>query len=293
VDAGDTVTEQEPGPGRRLREERERLGITVREVAEHLNLTAAVVHAIEADDYSRLPGPVFVRGYLRAYARLLQLDPQPLLARCPYGTEDAGPAPQPAGPSLREWIRHRPALVLGGGAVLAVAALTGVLLAVWPHGEPDIEPIGLEARAAAADTRAGEPSPRAEGPAFEPDPAAPTDLLSQSDAEPVRDSVPGTPAQAAGPDGEPAGEVVRIGPDGQDRIELTFSEDCWVEIRDAAGVSRYSGLSRAGSELVLEGDGPLRVLLGYAPGATLAFNGEPVPLQPHTRNNVASLVLGQ
>jgi cytoskeleton protein RodZ len=275
VDTGNTVTEQEPGPGRRLRDERERLGVTVREVAEHLNLTTTVVQAIETDDYSRLPGPVFVRGYLRAYARLLQLDPQPLLARCPYGAEDAGPAPQPTGPSLREWIRRRPALVLGGGAVVVVAAMTVVLVTVWPQGESEIDPAGLTALAGAVDTDTDERSRPIEPTASASDEAVPTDTISPSDPAPELEA------------------ARRITPEGRDLIELIFSEDCWVEIRDSAGVIRYSGLSRAGSELVLEGEGPLRVLLGNAPGTTLAFNGEPVPLQPHTRNNVATLVLGQ
>jgi cytoskeleton protein RodZ len=84
----------------------------------------------------------------------------------------------------------------------------------------------------------------------------------------------------------------RITPDGDDRLGLAFSDDCWVEVRDLEGRRLYSNLSRGGSELTLAGQGPFRVLLGYAPGASLRFNDEPVPLEPHTRNNVASLVLG-
>jgi len=41
------------------------------------------------------------------------------------------------------------------------------------------------------------------------------------------------------------------------------------------------------------GQAPFRVLLGYAPGVQMSFNGETVVLAPHTRNNVATLVLGQ
>ena len=45
--------------------------------------------------------------------------------------------------------------------------------------------------------------------------------------------------------------------------------------------------------LRLVGAGPFQIRLGYAPAVTLAYNGEPVPLAPHTRNTVALLVVGQ
>ena len=74
---------------------------------------------------------------------------------------------------------------------------------------------------------------------------------------------------------------------------MTFSEDCWVEVRDRDNRYLYSDLRREGEELQLVGEAPFRVRLGYAPGVRLLFNGESIPLAPHTRNNVASLVLGQ
>ena len=66
-----------------------------------------------------------------------------------------------------------------------------------------------------------------------------------------------------------------------------------MEVKTMEGVNLYSDLNRAGRSLELVGDGPFRVLIGYAPGVTLHFNDEPVPLTSHTRNNVASLVVGQ
>src|SRR5690606_20039825 len=98
------------------------------------------------------------------------------------------------------------------------------------------------------------------------------------------------PFRAPSPD---SGIERRITERGDDRLAFTFTEDCWVEVRSATGAPLYSELSRGGSELVLVGEGPFRILLGYAPGVELTFNGEPLPLAPHTRDNVANLVLGQ
>jgi cytoskeleton protein RodZ len=85
----------------------------------------------------------------------------------------------------------------------------------------------------------------------------------------------------------------RITPTGGDRLEFRFTEDCWVEIKSATGASLYSDLSRSGGSLELVGQAPFRILLGYAPGVSMSFNAEAVALAPHTRNNVANLVLGQ
>ena len=67
----DVLTESVSGPGQRLRVARERAGLTLVEVAERLHLDEEVVEAIEQNDESRLPGPVFTLGYLRNYARLV------------------------------------------------------------------------------------------------------------------------------------------------------------------------------------------------------------------------------
>lgn len=61
-------------PGQRLREARERAGISPREMADRLNWLPSYVTAIEEDRYESLRSPAFVRGYLRAYARALGLD---------------------------------------------------------------------------------------------------------------------------------------------------------------------------------------------------------------------------
>ena len=80
---------------------------------------------------------------------------------------------------------------------------------------------------------------------------------------------------------------------GDERLTLTFTEDCWVEIKDNADRTLFGDLGRAGQELEFIGAGPFNVLLGYAPGVRMSFNGEAVVLTPHTRNAVADLVLGQ
>src|SRR5439155_26246598 len=69
--------------GAQLRAAREALGLSQDAVAQQLKLAPRQVRAIEEDDYARLPGRTFVRGFVRNYARLVHLDPGAVVAGSP------------------------------------------------------------------------------------------------------------------------------------------------------------------------------------------------------------------
>jgi cytoskeleton protein RodZ len=331
------VNEATKGPGNLLRAEREALGVTVREVADTLNLSITIVQALEADDYKRLPGTVFARGYIRAYARLLDLDPVPLLDLFPGQANGSDAAPVAHDAGFAEWVRRRPGLVLSVIAIVVVGGLAGLGALVWP--EDGIDSLWRSSEnqtieVPAADTtgewgwnEGAEAAP--EDGALVPEEAklpvapggeTPADGTAAGDPE-AQDGADGAagagdnPTDASGADaasaagatidasGRPVvegaaepgsdGRVRRLTTSGEQRLALDFSADSWVEIRDPGGRMLYSNLNKAGTGVELVGQGPFRILLGYAPGVTLAFEGEPVALAPHTRNNVATLVLGQ
>lgn len=307
------VSEQSGGPGSILQAEREALGVTLREVSETLNLSISIIEAIEADNYPALPGPVFGRGYVRSYARLLDLDPQPLLARYPRHDAATGIAGSTSEAPAREWVRRRPVLVLGV-AVIGLALLA-VLAAWWLWPDTGEDRGGIDGEPLAADRTVAEPM----GEASDSDWGwvEPGAVGFSAPEESVIDDAPFGPAETAPIDGDAApgplaaagaaptvevssfanasrpGIVRRITAAGDDRLKFRFSADCWVQVRDSAGTDLYSDLGRAGGDLELLGQGPFRIRLGYGPGVSLEFNGEVVPLGPHTRNNMATLVLGQ
>jgi cytoskeleton protein RodZ len=290
------------GPGSTLRAEREALGVTLREVSETLNLSIGIIQAIEADEYDRLPGTVFTRGYVRAYARLLDLEPGPLLARSPQRTDAANQRGLPPEVSLGYWLRRHPGLVLAVGAVLVALTVAVAAMWLWPHLHPaegDLDAAesafpgtdDLPWNAGPMRGAAAAPAGGGDGPDVFDDLEALTDNVLGLVSAASAGSPTIAPLASASPQA-PAGPQ-RLTASGDDRLAMRFSADCLVQVRDAEGSELYSEVSRAGDDLELVGQGPLRILLGYAPGVQLAFNGEPVPLGPHTRNNVATLVLGQ
>ena len=69
--------------GKTLREAREHLGLSIADVAHQTKFASRQIEALEADDFQNLPEMPFVRGFVRSYAKILQLDAQPLLAFLP------------------------------------------------------------------------------------------------------------------------------------------------------------------------------------------------------------------
>jgi cytoskeleton protein RodZ len=320
------------GPGVALAKAREAAEITQREVSDALNLPVTTIAAIEQDDRDRLPADVFTRGYIRAYARLLQIDPGPLVAAFGGDTQ-----PQDLSATFAESTAGKRKLNRFSAAGIAeqlppgltpvrLLAAVGVLLlliilAIWTFSgdepaEPtsdSINPVASSVAPVEVDDSANLPvtDDAAVTTAAEVIPsAAATDLsisaeaqtqAAESDrldddsaAEPDPAEVVPTPivaptqVQVVTPPG-----VRRLTPTGDDRLSIEFTEECWVEIKDPVGNLLYGNLGRPGAQLEFVGTPPFRVLLGYAPGALLKYNAEPVALGPHTRNNVASLVLGQ
>jgi len=132
------AAEHPDGFGGRLRVARLAQGLDLDRVAGELHLTTTVIESLERDDYEALPGRVFVVGYLRKYARLLGLDPEPLLA--------AYQARAPRTEPLHAGSTSRPELQTGSSHVVVrlVSALLLVLLAAltyiwWVDRQPVME----------------------------------------------------------------------------------------------------------------------------------------------------------
>ncbi len=150
------------GPGEILKYERNRSGQSVERISQYLHLSADVVRALEDDRHEDLPEPTYVRGYIRSYARYLELDAEPLVHSY---NELIQPVPQ--APSGREAkaapLQRRRVSWVSWGVLLLVA----VLMAVWWSYEfaPPAEILRIAGLGEAADvgqTESDRVSPRQE-----------------------------------------------------------------------------------------------------------------------------------
>jgi cytoskeleton protein RodZ len=267
------------GIGAKLRLARESQGLSVADAAQQLKFAPRQIESLENERFERLPGPTIARGMLRNYARLLNLDPEPLVERMSHDGQ-APPDSAQLAARYRQAVPfsdsgRRSSLVYAGFSV-AVLALVGVVAYEWHQQGPRPQFVAPAQR----------PPAQAAQPAAQPPQTAEPEPAQVAAAEPQVLMEPPKVEQLKLP--EPQAVVPKPAPAGGLRhIVLRCAEESWLEVTDASGQSLVSSLSPAGSERVVRARGPLEIVIGNARGVTLLVDDKPVDLKPHTRVDVA------
>lgn len=283
VPAHEAVPEALPSVGTLLRNARESRSLPVADIAQALKLGQRQVEALERDDWSVLPGTTFIRGFVRNYARLVDIDPAPLMERLEGQLEkpvDTLAVPAAAPPRISNASKSRDGLVVGiGGVLLVLAALAYFLL---PNDLGALRD-AWQSLLGGTETTTVEVAP--------PPPVAPTqETLFPPDTTAQQLIAPqATPGEAAVP--QPAVSAPHDAAATTSQLRFVLSQPSWLEVRDRDDNILFSQRLIAGAEQVVEGRGPLSVTIGYAPGVKLQHRGQVVNLEPHTRGDVARLVL--
>jgi cytoskeleton protein RodZ len=297
------------GYGQRLAEVRAEKGMTVADVAAKLKLTVRQVEALEAEDTSQLPGDVFMRGFVRNYARLLELEPDELVV--PMDAESAVAETITAhsegvilkSGSLKRWVVVP--LVILGVFVIFVAVLyqwlrqgedTLITQSTQQSAPAELsQPLSLPpgaARNAAAPQAATMPS-QAAAPGK---PVAATAPAGQ--AEGAMSTPAGAHQTTAAGDAQTAKPVTRqeaappAATAGTHTHTLRFlaTHDAWIQVVDGDG-KRFSELVRAGGTNTITGAAPFKLVVGEAAEVRLTFDGHPIDLTPFIGQKVARLTL--
>jgi cytoskeleton protein RodZ len=256
--------------GLQLREAREVHAYSVAEVAERLFLSSSQVKAIEEAQYERLPAEVFVKGYLRAYAKLLDIDPEQIVNQYqppPLAVPPPEPVAEPEPPKpLRERLPDTSTtLVFGALAALGLLFLVSVI-----YFSTATDSLPEEAEPASSAEPAAEHSSRA--------PSITPGLFSLNGAN-----------DSGSDDGNIAEPASTIEPAS---LEMQFSDDCWVEVRDASRKLLLADMRGAGDTEIVEGEPPYTVVLGTSQAVALRFQGRFVPVIPEPGKRSAQLVIG-
>lgn len=311
-------------PGKRLRAARESNGLTREQVAAQLRLNVRLITALEEDDYDALPAQTFTSGYLRSYARLLGMPEHSFVAPAPAKHQP---------PLLVTTSTAREISSRSGIARLATYLIIGVMIvsvAMWWTGRQ--EEVAPQARVTAPEVvePQAELSSDVADAGEELSPGLPDNTSSSTEmetslAQVQHDEAPGDESlgndslkeeQVAGsgtsedvmpvPRETPAPTVVakRLTPQQpepppltdampQSKLELRFESDSWTEVKDNAGRQLLYRLIKADETLVLRGEAPFHVFLGYAPGVTVYYNDELFDHSAFQRRDVARFRLGR
>lgn len=305
--------------GTTLSAARQQQGASLDDIAARLKVSKRKLAAIEAGETSALPDLTFAKGLMRAYARILHADIDPLLAR--FHAQAAPVVEMTARPrgSLNESFddRNRFAakssggrwvwlalvvVVIGAGALFGLdharqwidaqretlTETSGDAVAVPTTGEPGIvtaalPPVmsGLDSSAPSEGTMEG--AAQSQAPLIAGLPAT-----ASTPAAPVAPAAAGTAATIAPVASTPTAPVAA----GPGELRLRFSEETWFEVRDGAGKVVMGGTAKAGDEIAGGGAPPYKIVIGNVKGlASMTRNGSPVDIQASNRNNIARVTL--
>ena len=269
----DESTEAEgPRGGERLAAARREQQISVLEIAKELHLDEAKVRALERNEFAVLGAPVFAKGHLRKYAHLVNVSEEDVFADYYEMTHTAGLPPVVA-------LRPKPRQELSPGPWIAVivAIILTISLYWWFSG-----PETPAEQAAEPTAEQEQPTPREATDAEPPTSDGETD----DDAQPVDEAVAVEPEPELEPRvSQPVIEETESPDilDGQGRVLLTYTGDCWTEVTDATGRRLFFDLGKDGRTVELSGAEPLNVLFGNPGNVSVLVNGDDFALPAGAR----------
>ena len=360
-------------PSELLAEARQRLGLSQKEVADKLYLTTSFIKHIDAGEFSSLPQPAFIKGYLRTYARMVDLSGDEIVALYDAELQIAEPIPEIRGvteedvgtASITGPVLQTGLIGLGGLALVVsviwwlvsdpeeetplsvtqpgvsqpatqdsseavfdfeLATQEGAALQSEQVSQPLAVPgqTGLESQVAitetlraidtvehalaetVAESREVSAIPVTEASIQE---AVAEQSISEPSISEPSTSEPSTSEQSSSEQERPsvvavadsvkferttdgARSFITVDASGFDQLELSFKDECWVEIADNQFGLIYNDLNQVNDVLTIYGTAPFEVLLGKATGVEMIYNGRPLELESFiSRDRTAKLTV--
>ncbi|MBE3875092.1 cytoskeleton protein RodZ [Vibrio parahaemolyticus] len=298
--------------GTLLKNKRESLGMTQKQVADRLRLRVSVIEDIENNRFESQQVATFTRGYLRSYAKFVGLDEKVVLVALEQ-TADVKPKEQDI--EMQSFSRktkhekHNSRIMLLTWVIAIV--IIGISAAWWwqnqqenslaqvvaeanvETSQPSADEIAdidlmteeeliasTPAELAASNNTASESSINA-AQTDEVVPAETEESTTEATQEPVAVIEAAEEVQDASP----------VVPEGMTLLTMKFKADCWIQVKDTNGKTLVSGTQKPGQDVELTGKAPFKVILGAPEGVTMTFASEPVDLSGYTSGKVARFTL--
>lgn len=292
-----------PSFGEKLKLEREKRKITLEQISASTKIGTRMLQALEEDKFDQLPGGIFNKGFVRAYARVVGLDEDQAVADYLEASGDAPPvSTEIAIPeegfresaarenaenvSRLEAIADAPRRELPWGLFAALLLVVALSLSLWSHRQREhARQSARRAQAIAATQSSAEQSP-AQGSSEAPSQAPREDtgagspsVVSPHGGLAARESAPPVPAQPtpASPSSVKTSPVATAATAGQFTVVVEAREESWVSIT-ADGITLVSRVLPAGASRTARGSKEIIVTAGNAAGVDILFNGKKLNL---------------
>lgn len=284
--------------------------MTAHDVGAKLRLNTDIVTALEEGAFDRLPAPTYVRGYIRAYARLMGLDPVSMILQ--YDRKAGAPPeiePQRSMPEPQARAGDLPVKAMTYLVIIVLLALTAMgLLQTYqqsllsslslPKWSGEGTTVGTAPAAASrTDTRGATSKPE---PPVAPQPSTLSYTfpvlteagLTQAEVDAlVAPETPAPAAQATGTTPLPEFVGAPTAAVGADVLNMEISADSWIDVFDGTGTRLYFNMAHNGDHITAQGALPYRVRIGRMSGVRLSFRGAPLDVSAYTHDGVAHFKL--
>jgi cytoskeleton protein RodZ len=304
-------------PGKILAAQREAMGWTVEQVADQLKLAVRQVVALEAGDSSALPGPAVVRGFVRAYAKIVRLDPAPLVAQIPLDTPGPSDAShttlrhaRPASFSEVRFPSHGKRSKVPVVPIIGIVVLAGAAFAAWHFGlvskitgksDTTTASSTLAPASGTSSTTVLAPASTVAAPASTAAPASSVAVPNlQNPSVPLISVPPPSAVTPGSPAAAPAGAVAvpatpaaapAAAAPGANALVLTAQKDSWIQVKPASGAPLLSRLVKAGSTETVEVTEPVTLTVGNPAAVSATLRGAAVALPVSRSGAVAKVEL--
>ncbi|WP_059021419.1 cytoskeleton protein RodZ [Vibrio coralliirubri] len=310
----DTQTQETVAPaleaGTLLKNKRESLGLTQKQISDRLKLRVTLIQQIEENQFESDQVATFMRGYIRSYAKYVNLDEKVVLSALHHAGDAQHQEQEMLSFSRKtKTEKHNSRIMILTWSIFAVIAGISSLwwwqnqqqdtlsqslantesseeLAVEESLAPEftsLEVIEAEQNEAGASVVEG-----AEGLAAISDAEENSDAVTPADETPAQQATETTAEVAANVE---AAEASTAPEAVANELVMQFSADCWIQVKDATGKTLSTGIKKAGQSLNLSGTAPYKVILGAPEGVSMTFASEPVDLSGYTSGKVARITL--
>ena len=272
-------------PGQLLKEARKKTRRRYKRLSSELGIPEKYLEALEENNFSIMAGPTYVKGYLRAYAKKLDLNPETIITAFDRYLKDQRRLEKKGIKKEQKNETKKKVSYIYALIFFLIASIT-LLIAFIPERNNDSE--------------------KKEDRSF-----SETEIQNLNDIPPILNTKPALSIELEQdtsqniPDLNIQEEVIalEITDDVKDEtnklsietintIEMNFSGDCWIELMDKNGIIEYR-LAKAGTSMFFEGLGPFKLLIGNSKRVELFYNDVKVSLASTTnvKTNVSCLVL--
>ncbi|UPR33453.1 RodZ domain-containing protein [Vibrio splendidus] len=288
--------------GTLLKNKRESLGLTQKQISDRLKLRVTLIQQIEENQFESDQVATFMRGYIRSYAKYVNLDEKVVLNALHHSGDAQHQEQEMLSFSRKtKTEKHNSRIMFLTWSIFAV--IVGMSSLWWWQNQQqdtlsqslvntesseelmveeslDPELTSLEVIEAEQNT-AEHSATESTGELAVVSAAEASENIEQ--AEQTQDVAEVTPVAAES-------ETVTPEPVANELV-MQFSADCWIQVKDATGKTLSTGIKKAGQSLNLSGTAPYKVILGAPEGVSMTFASEPVDLSGYTSGKVARITL--